>query len=656
MAPRGVRSRLATWSLGWNFPLWMLIVLAVLLIGFPLAYLLKGVLWSAMPGASGGHFTLANLAATYGNLSFWGLLLNTVAVAGCTAVFSALVGATLAWIVARSDVRLPRLWANLLAIPLYLSPLMLALALVALGAPRSGLLNVFLHYLRISASPFNCYTFAGIVWVLGSHYASYIFLFMLASMRAIDSSFEEAALVLGTTRGCASRTIGVPLLWPGMLASGVMVATLAAENFAVPAILGAPAKFATVPSEIYYWLAYDQPKPNLAAAAGSVLVLLALAGIVFYQRTVRQIGRYTTVLGKPRSLVRTALGRWAPFVEALLWVYFSLVVLLPVAALLLGSFLSYATPQITWKVFTLSNYADALSGSNFTAFRNTVVLGTGTATVTVLLGAAIGFMVVRSRSGSRDWLDYFTLTGAAIPGIVLGVGMLWAYVGIPLPIYGTLWILFIAYIARYLAHSVRTSASALLHVSSEFEEAAQVLGSGPLRRWIDIVFPLISRGLASAWIIVFIFTVNEVSASIILYSPSSITLSKSSLGLIDATTRCGPGFRLRDIAGRDRLRCAADARPCCRKDSGARLDCGELSHSARYESHEGLCRTPGRRLTRPQCRRRGDRRSARAERLRKDDNVAMYCRFGTANIRCNPDRRSPRVFLRGERVALSGAT
>jgi iron(III) transport system permease protein len=505
-------------------PLVALSAISLLLIGLPALYLIFGALWSTAPGATGGHFTLANFAATYGHASFWLLMLNTLAVAVGSAAVSVVLGTAGAWVVTRSDIPRAKMWEGLLAIPLYLSPLMLALAWIALAAPRSGVLNALSQHLGGPGTLVSCYSLVAIVWVLGGHYTAYVFLYMLAPMRAIDSSFEEAALVLGSSRWGAIRSITLRLLWPGMLASGIMVATLAAENFPVPALLGAPFKFNTIPSEIYYWLAYDTPQPNLAAAAGSALVLLSLIGIIFYQRTAKQASRFVTVSGKPRPIVKTKLGRARGPAGAILALYFAFSVVIPVVVLVFYSFMRFFTTNVTLKSFTLSNYVDALSRSNVVALRNSITLSVGTATITVLLGGAISYFALRGRSKARGVLDYFTLTGAAIPGIVLGVGMLWAYVGIPLPIYGTIWILFIAYVARFLGHSVRTSASALLHVSTEFEEAAQVLGARPLRRWRDIVFPLIARGLTSAWIIVFIFTLNEVSASIVLYSPQSITL------------------------------------------------------------------------------------------------------------------------------------
>jgi iron(III) transport system permease protein len=263
----------------------------------------------------------------------------------------------------------------------------------------------------------------------------------------------------------------------------------------------------------------------MAAVAGTVLLLASLVGVFAYRWIVRNAARYRTVTGKPRRAQPVPLGRWRGVVTIGLASYFAVSVVIPLAALFVGSLLKYITPNIKWSLFTLQQYQRALGGDNLTGLVHSVVLAVAAATLVTVIGAIVSYSVLHSKGRGRAVMDYASVAGAAVPGIVLGVGMLWAYVSMPLPIYGTMWILLIAYVARFLAHGVRVCGSALLQVSGEFEEAARVLGTRLPGRLRHIIFPLIARGMASTWILIFIFTLNEVSATVILYSPSNITLA-----------------------------------------------------------------------------------------------------------------------------------
>ncbi|HYC37869.1 MAG TPA: iron ABC transporter permease [Usitatibacter sp.] len=515
----------AAWRMGENAPHATLLVAISLLTGLPLLFMVFGSLWSAAPGAPDGHLTLAGWREVLGSADLWRALGNTLLLGTATAVVSAVIGTALAFLFARVDLPGARLWESLLTISLYLSPFMLTLAWVGLAGPQAGFVNVLWKNLGGSGTLLNAYSFPCMVWVLASHYVPYVFLSLLGPLRAIDSSLEEASLVLGGGRVRGFFKITLPLIFPAIFASGIMVTILAAENFAVPTLLGRTQNFQTIPSEIYLWLSYEPTRPGLAAVAGVILLVMSLLGVVAYRRVIRNASRFRTMTGKPKRIQPLALGKYRWPVSLALSAYLAASVVVPLGALFVGSLLKYITPNLKWSLFTLQQYERALSGDNLTGLINSVVLAVGTATIVTLLGAAVSYSVTRSKGRGRTVMDYVSVAGAAVPGIVLGVGMLWAYVSMPLPIYGTIWILLIAYVARFLAHGVRVCGSTLLHVSSEFEEAAQVLGSGLLSRLRRIVFPLIARGMASTWILIFIFTLNEVSATVILYSPSNITLA-----------------------------------------------------------------------------------------------------------------------------------
>ena len=502
-----------------------LIAIVALLVLLPLAYLFYGALRSAPPRASDGVLTLDNLEQIYASLNFVEPIITTLAIGIIVGICSASIGLVLAWVVTRLDIPRPELWEKLLILPIYFSPLMLTLAFMALAAPRVGFINLLWQGLGGQGSVVNVYSFAGIIFVLCVHYAPYALLVLAAPMRAISVELEEAAQVLGSQRWNLLRRVTLPMLWPAIFSVMLIVGTMAAENFAVPTLLGRESKLRTIPGEIYFWLSYEPNNPNLAAAAGTLLLLLTLTGIFVYRRMTRISGRFIAVTGKPKPAARLPLGRWRFLVIGLLGLYLSLTTMLPIAALIVGSFMRFLGRRIDWNVMTLQNYVRALRPESLGAIGNSLLLAVIGATLATLLGFLISYSVRRTDVPGRAWLDYLSTMPIAIPGMVMGVGMLWAYAGAPLGIWGSLWILLIAYLARFTVHAVRATGNSLLQVSGEMDEAARVLGAGLFQRLRRIAMPLSKRALLSAWILVAIFILNEVTASVLLYSSRSMTLS-----------------------------------------------------------------------------------------------------------------------------------
>jgi iron(III) transport system permease protein len=503
----------------------VLIVIVAALVLLPLGYLFYGALRSAPPRVAGASFTLDNLSQIYASPAFVEPILTTVALGMCVGIGSALVGTVLAWVITRLDIPRPALWEKLLVLPLYFSPLMLGLAFMAAGAPRVGFLNLLAHRLGASPTTFNVYSFAGVVFVLCVHYAPYAFMVLAGPMRAIGAELEEAAQVLGSARGRTMRRIIVPMLWPAIFSVVLIVFTLAAENFAVPTLLGRVSKLRTIPSEIYFWLSYEPNNPNLAAAAGTLLLIITMIGIFVYRRMTRVAGRYVTVMGKPKPAVRMRIGRWKWLVVGLLTLYLLLTTVVPIGSLLLGSFMRFLGPQLNMRLMTLRNYQAAFRSDNLEAMGNSLLLVALAATLTTVLGFLIAYTIRRTRVRGRGALDYLSMLPIAVPGMVLGIGMLWTYVRAPWGLWGSIWILLIAYVSRFIAHGVRAGESSLLQVSGEMDEAARVLGAGLTRRVTQIAMPLSKRALLSSWVLVAIFVLNEVTSTILLYSSRSTTLS-----------------------------------------------------------------------------------------------------------------------------------
>lgn len=503
----------------------VLIVMMSLLLLLPMAYLLYGTVRSGPPRAEGATFTLQNLASIYGSTDFIEPFINTLLIGVGTGIVGTAMGVVLTWIIVRLDIPKPGVWEKIIILPLYLSPLMLALAYMALAAPKTGFLNVLGNSLGASGPVINIYSFMGVIFVLAVHYVPYAFLVLAAPMRAVSAELEEAALVLGSSRWQTARYITLPMLAPAIFSVALIVGTLSAENFAVPTLLGREDKIRTIPSEIYYWLAYAPSDPNRAAAASTMLLLITLTGIYIYRQMTRLSSRFVTVTGKPKPMPRAKLGRSRPFVMGTLYLYVLVSIVLPLGALILGSFFSFLSRSFNIERLTLNNYKAALSGGNLDATLNTLMLAAVGAAIIVVLGFLTSYCIQRTRVPGRAVLDYLSALPIAVPGMVLAVGMLWAYVGLPFGIWGSIWMLLIAYVARFIVHAVRATNTSLLQISGEMEEAARVMGANMFQRLRDIVMPLTKRALLSSWVLVAIFIINEVTATILLYSPRSVTLS-----------------------------------------------------------------------------------------------------------------------------------
>lgn len=499
-----------------------LLVLVGLLVVVPVGFLVYAALSTGAPGSPSTELTFENVVRVFGSTEFLVPLRNSLSLGFVVAIGSVLVGGTMAWLVTKTGMKRAGLWENLLVVPIYLSPLMLSLAFIAIAAPDVGFLNLILpEPLRI----FDVYNFAGIAAVMVVSYSGYVFLYMVAPMRALSAELEEAALVLGSSRLRIMRKIILPLLSPAFFASFIIVFTLAAENFAVPTVMGRTMGFRTIPSEIYYNMTNSPSNPNIAAALGLMLLALTFSGIAIYRRMIRLSSKYITVGGKPKAARTFRLRRfqWVP--TAIIATWLTCAVVLPFLGLVFGSFLRFISPEIRWDMFTLDNYARVFQGTGLLAMRNTILVSVLAGTAAALLGALISYTVMRTKSTGRGVLDYLSTTTVAIPAIALSVGLLWTYVRTPVAIWGTIWILVIAFVTRFLAHSVRMTNISLLPVSPQLDEAGQVLGAGLFRRLRTITFPLMAPGIVSAWMLIFIFSTNEISATVLLYTSESQTIA-----------------------------------------------------------------------------------------------------------------------------------
>jgi iron(III) transport system permease protein len=490
----------------------------------PLGFLFYTSFRTDAPGAPHAIFTLHNWQVLF-DAQHRVAILNTMQIALYATVFTILIGGVLAWLIARTNVPMRRPLSLLLVLPILLSPLLTTLAWTVMASPRAGLINVAYHHFVPGFKPlFDIYSLAGIVLVMVLHFVPFAYLVMLTALQAIDASFEDASRVAGARMLTTLRRITLPVVTPAILSASLLVFALASEQLAVPTLLGPQAKLPTLQYQIYVAMVDSPTDPSFAAAAGCFLLLITIVGIFLYGRALGVARRFVTVSGKVSAPRRLRLGAWRWPALAICLLYLLLAVGAPYGALVLGSLMKYVTPMITPDLFTLRNYELLInSPPTIRAMENTLIYGLGAATLAVAFSALLSYLTTRSSSLLTRLIEQVANLPLAVPAISLGLGLLWAYLFLPIAIYGTAWVLILAYLTRFSPQGLRSLSSSLVQVDPELELAARVSGASVMRAVRDILAPLLRPALMAAWILLFVQMTLEISMTILLYTPKTAT-------------------------------------------------------------------------------------------------------------------------------------
>jgi iron(III) transport system permease protein len=447
---------------------------------------------------------------------------DTLLIALGATLLAGVIGVLLAWTGARTDMPGARVLEPLNLVPFFLSPYVGAIAWTYLAAPRSGLLNNLLRHVGVTGDPLSPYSLGGMIWVLGLFYVPYMYLFAVAPLRRMDAALEEAARTAGCSVWYVVRRITLPLALPGILSGAIIVFVSAAGEFGVPLALGHPTGQETLTTQIFV-LTEDLPaKYNRAATAGAVLTILSIV-CVWIQRRLIARRDFTTVTGKTTAPRRMRLGRWRWLALVLNLAYLLVAVVLPIGALLLVATSRSWTGEFSPARLTLDHFGYAFqSPVSRAGIVNSLILASGGATLGVLIGLVLGYVIHRTRARGRATLDVVTTIPIGVPGIVLALGILLAYIRTPL--YATLWILLIGYLSRYMPYGQRSVSSVLLALSPELEQSARVIGLSWLQTVRRIIVPLVWPGMASAWLLLFVLFIRELPISLLLYQSGSEVL------------------------------------------------------------------------------------------------------------------------------------
>jgi iron(III) transport system permease protein len=523
----GVRAELA--SGGARLAPWLLLATVGYLVLYPVSWLVRGSLWSGRPTAA-GTLTFDHFGRTLGNGEVWTLLLNSLLISGAKTVLACGLGFLLAWLVARTD--LPgRRWLELLIpLPFFVPGLLVALGWVILANPTNGLLNVVLATaFGQERGPLNVYTGPGLVLVMALHSAPFVYLLTLGAMRNLDGGLEDSARVCGASGLRCGLTISLPLLLPALSGAALLTFIQGLESFEVPAILGTPGKVFVFTNEIYYRLRWTTP-PDYGAAMVLALLLTAIV-LVLVAAQWRLLGQrsFTTVSGRdyrPRPL---GLGRWRRPAQVLIGLYLLLALVLPVGLIVASSFCS-VFGLFSGPTLTLENYPRLWREPRFGgALLNTLLLTVGGGLLTMVLGGLVAYVQLRTRFRPRRLLELVSWLPWALPGLVLSLALLWSYVRFPLPIYGTVWVLLLAYVTYGLPIGVRVMSGVIVQIHPELEESARLSGASWGRSFVDVVLALARPGLIGGWFVVGFLFMRQLSIAVMLYGPGSEVLSMFSL-------------------------------------------------------------------------------------------------------------------------------
>jgi iron(III) transport system permease protein len=498
------------------------VLIGVALVASPF---LATVVRSVLAGPDDGlALSLHNFAALFEDERFYRALGVTVVTGLAATLLSCFFGLALAWIVARTDTP-GRSWFDTLnLVPFFLSPFVGAVSWTYLAAPHGGLLNTIIgRYLSGPSDFLNIFSIGGVIWVLALFYTPYVYLFVIGPMRRMDPALEDAARVHGAGFLLTVRHVTVPLMLPALLSGALVVFVTSAGLFDVPLALASPRAIPTIPATVYSLVQY--PSDYGRAASIGVLVMAVTIFFALAQRTYLSRRSYATVTGKGYRPRTVQLGRWRYAALALELFYVASGVVLPIIALIFVALSSLWTGWPAFAYLTLDNFDQVLFHNDLArrALVNSLIVAVLGATIGVLLGTLQSYYLQRGRSRLRTIMDSVLSLPLGIPGIILGLGFLILLIRTPL--YATLWIILIAYIARFLPLATRGISAMLLAIGGDLEESARASGASWGQTLRLIVLPLIKPALVAAWLMLFVIFIRELGATILLYAQGTETIS-----------------------------------------------------------------------------------------------------------------------------------
>ncbi len=501
------------------------------LVVVPLVILLIGSLSpTGLPLDPG--WTLANYRRTYSDPDFWRMAWTTTQFAVGSALGALTIGVVMAWLVERTDLPARGLVRTMIILPMATPPLLLAIGWVMLLSPRTGFFNHLLQWMfGLAQAPINVFSLPGMIFVEVLSLVPSTFLILSPAFRNMDPNLEEAAMTSGARLPTMLRRIILPLLAPSILAAGGFLLLVGFLVFDIPGTIGMPVGIFVLSSQVVY-LANDAPSGiaeyGLISAMAIFFLVILLAIAWGYQRATRQAGKFVTVTGKGFRIRPLPLKRWRWPAFGFVCLYFFLATIAPVGILVWTSLMPYQAP-VSFEMLgqlTLSNHTDFFGNRRaLAATYNSLLIAVVAATAVALLSVVVSWVVIKSRAPGRRMIDALSFLPIAVPGTMIGVALIYVYLTLSfVPVYGTVWIITIAYVTTYLSFGSRATHGVMLQMHADLEEAARVSGARWSQRMRRILLPLMLPAAMAVWIWVVAHCMRELTTALLLQGTENKTL------------------------------------------------------------------------------------------------------------------------------------
>jgi iron(III) transport system permease protein len=477
-----------------------------------------------------GQFNLADTLKVLREPDTYRALLNSLFIASGVTVMSTVIGTFFAWLVTRTDLPFKPAMRVLFLVPFMLPSFIGALAWKMLLSPRAGYINRFLmDVVGLEGPVFDIYTFTGIMAVETMYLFPFVFIQVCGALERMDPTLEESARISGASLFTITRKITIPLVRPSILSGALLIMLYSMAHFGTVAVLGIEAGIFNIPTLIYEKIHQSAGSFN-SIRTGTVLatvLVITAALIMFIQSKVLSRGRYQIIAGKSFRPVETKLRalRMPMLVFCIAYIGFT-IVLPTVTIFMVGGLKTYGLP-FTAENLTLANYRYILFDWKLTrdAIWNSVTLGLAAALITMFAGVMISYVIVKMKVRGKGILEFLGMLPFSVPGSVIALGVMLAWSGkFGINIYNTVWIILVAYIARYMAFSLKANSAALEQVHDSLVEAARASGAGMGQALRDIVLPLVRPGMFAAFFLIFLPALRELTVSVLLYGPTTRTI------------------------------------------------------------------------------------------------------------------------------------
>ena len=509
----------------------VLTIIVAVLVVFPVAQLVIGSFREGGP-IRGGPFTLENYRQALSDAASGELLFNTLGFAIGQTIVPLIIGVVLAWVVTRTDVPWRSFW-EYATISLYLIPLLAAAtAWSILLANRTGIINVLIRkYTPFDG--FDVFSLGGMIFVQSLYLVPLVFLVVSASFRSVNPEMEDASRVFGASpfRTFLRITLGVSR--PSVMSAAVLCFIIGIGSMEVPLLFGFSSRVDVYTTDIYRALRVRFPPDyGRAAAIGVLLLMISLVVLWAYLRNIRHTQRYVTVGGRGARIAPIRLGLWRWVVFAGCAFFFTLTLVLPFAAVALGSLLPFIgrPSRALYSQASFDNYESLADNAViWRAVKNSLTLAVGAGIVVMILGAFIAYIVVRNPSRWSRGLDYSAALPLTIPAVVLATALLFTYISLELPggfrVFSTLWILGMGYVVYFLPIAVRQMTGPVIQLSSELEHASRIFGATQRATMVRIVLPLLVPALVGGGVLAFVTFLREFTTSVLLFDVGTEVVS-----------------------------------------------------------------------------------------------------------------------------------